>query len=490
MTSTPRHITAGMPQIFIDLNDVEELDNIEQLFHSAEKHSANPVIYPKKPWERRGGGPAASVIYDAEEKVFKCWYQGIINDTWGNEVYSTPQRRQAVLNYAVSANGAHWERPNLGLYEVLNTKDNNVVVPPEYHDGQDHWESVLKDPFDPDPQRRFKAIGWSSYDPDDSGWCQSYGSCGIYTMTSPDGQRWMHTKEPVFHFRPRPGSKDLGPVGDAQSMMIDTKQKRYVAFLRSSNRLFSVSNDFVKWTPPEISLSPLPNQPGDSTLYNHVGFNYGDQYLGFVSYFHTLEDDPRHPQMDLRLLSSHDGLHFNFPGPKPRDRNPVVGCGAIGDWDRFITSQTGAPPIRVGDKLYIYYRGFVRRHKPFGLPHNKDTYEGGGIGLATIRADGFASLGAGFDSGRITTKPFTFNGSKLLINAKANFFADVQGEVIDEQGKSVRGYTLEDSVAMTEDKIDYIVTWKNKKDLSELVGRPIKLRFHLTNAQLYSYQIG
>ena len=489
MTSTLRHITSGVPQIFVDLGNVEQLDNVEQFFHSAEKDPANPVIFPQKPWERKGGGPAASVIYDKEEKTFKCWYQGILNDTWGNEAYASPQRRQAVLNYAISSDGIHWERPNLGLCEVLGTKNNNVVVPPEYHDGQDHWESVLKDPFDPDPQRRFKAIGWSSYDPDDSGWCRSYGYCGIYTMISADGLRWTHTPEPVFHFRPRPGTKDLGPVGDAQSMMIDTKKKRYVAFLRSSNRLFGVSNDFVKWTQPEASLKPLSDQPGGSTLYNHVGFNYGEAYLGFVSYFHTLEDDPRHPQMDLRLLSSHDGLHFHFPVSNPRDRDPVVGCGTIGDWDRFITSQTGAPPIRISDKLYIYYRGFVRRHKPFGLPHNKDTYEGGGIGLATIRVDGFASLAAGFDGGRVTTKPFIFDGSVLLLNAKANFFAGVRTEVIDEHDQPIPGYTLEESVPMNEDGVDYVVTWKNKKDVSELAGCPVKLRFHLTNAQLYSYQV-
>ena len=61
MTSTLRNVTPGTPQLFVDLDDIEQLDNVQQLFHSAEKHPANPVIFPQKPWERKGGGPAASV---------------------------------------------------------------------------------------------------------------------------------------------------------------------------------------------------------------------------------------------------------------------------------------------------------------------------------------------------------------------------------------------------------------------------------------------
>ena len=85
-------------------------------------------------------------------------------------------------------------------------------------------------------------------------------------MTSPDGLNWTHTPEPIYHMRPRPGTDDLGPVGDAQSMMIDTRKKRYVAFLRSSNRLYGLSEDFVTWTPTQTALEPIPGQPGGSTL--------------------------------------------------------------------------------------------------------------------------------------------------------------------------------------------------------------------------------
>ena len=348
----------------------------------------------------------------------------------------------------------------------MGTKQNNVVIPPEYHDGKDHWESIGKDPFDPDPKRRYKGFGWSSL------------TGGLHTMTSPDGLNWTHSPGIVV------------PGGDAQALMIDAVKRRYVVFMRTpTNRLYCTSDDFVHWSKPADSLAPPPGQPGGSTLYNHVGFNYGDRYLGFVSYFHTQENDPRFPQLDLRLLSSRDGLVYRFPGKAPRDREPVVPCGIVGDWDRWMAMLTGAPPVRVGDKLYVYYRGFSRRHKPYGPPKYKDSYEAGALGLATLRADGFASLAAGFDGGRATTKPIVFEGSSLLLNAKADAHARVSVEILDKHGKPIPGYTADDCLPMIVDSVDHAVAWKEKKGVGELAGRPVALRFHLVNARLYAYRV-
>lgn len=456
-----RKIARRAPQVFVDLDDMESLDNVKQLFHTAEKHPANPVLAAKAPWDREGGGPCASMIYDAEEKTFKCWYQGVLGDEYGTSKYGPH-----TLNYALSTDGIHWDRPDLGLHEVLGSKHNNVVIPPEYHNGKDHWESVGKDPFDPDPRRRYKSLGWSSQ------------TEGLHTMTSPDGLNWTHSPNVVL------------PGGDAQSLMIDAVKRRYVAFMRTfANRWYSVSKDFVHWSPQADSLTPLPGQPGGYTSYNHLGFNYGDRYLGFVSYFHMTENDPRFPRLDLRLLSSRDGMVYGFPGPDPRDREPVVSCGIVGDWDRWMTMLTGAPPIRVGDKLYIYYRGFSRRHKPHGPPKYKDSYEAGALGLAMLRADGFASLTAGFDGGRATTKPFVFEGTSLLLNAKANAHASLTVEILDRQRKPIPGYTAQDCLPMTIDSVDHAVAWKEKKGVGELMGQPVALRFHLVNARLYAYRV-
>ena len=461
-------------QLFIDFDRVELFDNVVRTFHAAEKHPENPVIRKVKPWES-DRGTWGSVVFDDEARLFKCWYGGESGRQMPNGI--GPRH---VMLYATSQDGVHWDRPSLGLYEVMGSKENNVVVGDEYHDGMGHWESTLKDPFDPNPQRRYKAIGWSSYDWDGP-------LSGIYTMTSPDGLHWTHTPEPVFHFHPRLNSKDLGPIGDAQAMMIDTLNRRYIAFLRKSpDRVMSVSTDFVNWTPPAMSLRAREGEQGN-TIYNHVGFVYGDRYLGLLTYFNRA---PRDPRLTIRLLKSADGEHWEILNTG----GPLIGTGEIGDPDRFTNMLTGAPPIRVGNRLHIYYRAMARRHTLATESAKAREYEGkdidgkgGGISLATLRVDGFASLDGGYDGGQVTTKPFVFTGTTLKVNARSNF-GQLLVEVLDEKGKVAPRLSKDDCQPMRADSIEHPIHWKDGS-LGDLRGKPVKLRFYLSNARLYSYRI-
>jgi hypothetical protein len=246
------------PQLFVDMSRVESTENVKRVFHAARKHPANPVLRKQKPWETRYG-TWGTVLYDVQEKIFKAWYGGQGRSTGINK--PGHQRRRNILCYAVSTDGIHWERPELGLHSLSGSKRNNVVIGDEHHKGMDHWESVLKDPSDPDPRRRYKAIGWSSFDWDGP-------LSGIYAMTSPDGLTWTHTPEPIFRYHPRPGTNDLGPVGDAQSMMVDSLRGRYVAFLRTiPHRAMSESTDFINWTPPKPCLTARSGE-SSNMVYN------------------------------------------------------------------------------------------------------------------------------------------------------------------------------------------------------------------------------
>ena len=111
------------------------------------------------------------------------------------------------------------------------------------------------------------------------------------------------------------------------------------------------------------------------------------------------------------------------------------------------------------------------------------------MGMATLRRDGFASLAAGFDGGRVTTRPIVFEEGALRINAKARFHANVTVEVLDEREQPIRGYSAADCAPCREDSVDQLVTWKDNSDLNRLAGRPVKLRFDLVNARLYSYRV-
>lgn len=457
-------------QLFVDLERIETLENVRQVFHQPKKHPANPVLRKEKPWETLYG-TWGTVLRDPADELFKVWYGGSGRATGIDRPGFA--RVRSVLLYATSRDGIQWIRPELGLFPVDGTVRNNVVVGDEHHKGMDHWESVLRDADDPDAQRRFKAIGWSSDDWDGP-------RSGIYSMTSPDGLHWTHSPEPIFHYHPRPGTNDLGPIGDAQSLMIDTLRRRYVAFLRTvPHRSMSESTDFIHWTPPRVSIEARAGE-SSNMLYNHQGFVYGDQYLGFLTYF---DRHPTNPLCTVRLISSRDGDTWQRPA-----ESPFIDVGAVGEPDRFLNMLTGGPPVRVGDELYIYYRVLAVRHGPYEGRDDTGREYPGGIALARLRLDGFAALEASYDGGTATTRPFRFSGSRLHVNVKSDF-GKLRVEVLDDAGNPIAGYGKSDCRPVESDGVHQPVGWKDRDDLAALKGRGIRLRFHLENARLYSYRI-
>ena len=111
-------VVGAAPQLFVDMQDVALRENVTRTFHQAVKHGSHPVLRPEAPWERLGG-MTASVIYDAQERVFKAWYLAGGYLPGGAHVQCL----------ATSPDGINWHRPRVGLYEVLQSYDNNVVIP-------------------------------------------------------------------------------------------------------------------------------------------------------------------------------------------------------------------------------------------------------------------------------------------------------------------------------------------------------------------------
>ena len=61
-------------------------------------------------------------------------------------------------------------------------------------------------------------------------------------------------------------------------------------------------------------------------------------------------------------------------------------------------------------------------------------------------------------------------------------------EVLDEKRTLVPGFTREQCEPMHADSLEHLIRWKDAS-LAGLQGKPVRLRFHLANAQLYSYRI-
>ena len=57
-------------------------------------------------------------------------------------------------------------------------------------------------------------------------------------------------------------------------------------------------------------------------------------------------------------------------------------------------------------------------------------------------------------------------------------------------GHSLDGFNLGDMAPMFGDELDAPVLWKSSTNLSQLNGKPIRIKFQLKDADLYSLRFG
>ena len=63
-------------------------------------------------------------------------------------------------------------------------------------------------------------------------------------------------------------------------------------------------------------------------------------------------------------------------------------------------------------------------------------------------------------------------------------------ELQDSDGTPIPGFALADCPVLFGNSTDHPVTWKSGAALSELAGKPIRVRFALKDADLYAFRFG
>ena len=61
-------------------------------------------------------------------------------------------------------------------------------------------------------------------------------------------------------------------------------------------------------------------------------------------------------------------------------------------------------------------------------------------------------------------------------------------ELQDAAGIPLDGFALADCPAIYGDEIDRVVAWKGTSDVSRLAGTPVRLRFVISDADVYALQ--
>jgi len=447
-------------ELFVDRYLIDSMDGASLKLN--EPRDEGPALRFDRPWE--GLYPCYATVFK-DGDVYRMYYRGRTEVSGGGG-------SSAVTCYAESTDGVTWARPNLGLFEVTGTRDNNVVLAnAPRHVG--NFSPLLDTRPGVDPAQRYKAFAGGP----------------PTAFVSADGIRWAKLREePVLsHDRPAWDSQNLAFWSESEGCYVgyfrthrpspDVEGHGYRWVSRST------SEDFVSWGPLlEMDAGDTPPEH----LYTngtHPYFRAPHIYIALAKRFlpgkaaltpeqaNTLVVDPGHgtDSSDAVFMTSRGGNQYDRtfmeafirPGPSARD------------WvARDNTPALGVVPTGPRD-LSIY------RVSHYGQPTAHMT-------RYSMRLDGFVSVNGGYAGGEMLTKPFRFEGSQLELNYATGAAGGALVEVQDEAGRPIPGYELDECRLIFGDEIARTVSWSAGPDLGALQGMPVRLRFHLSDADLFS----
>ena len=179
--------------------------------------------------------------------------------------------------------------------------------------------------------------------------------------------------------------------------------------------------------------------------------------------------------IQLQFMVSRDGRHWHRPFRQPFLPISDDPSTWIYNGNKFFSS----PPVRRGDELWFYFTGYTpklwkNRHRPVGA-----------VCLGTLRVDGWVSVEAGSQMGTVTTVPLILKGDQLHINCDADN-GSIKLELLDIEGHVIDGFCADECRALNGDHVDVVANWRPRKTLPE---GPVRIRFLLENAELYSFLV-
>jgi len=442
-------------ELFVDRLLIESMDGTSLRLHHPVP-SGRAITFDE-PWEGPFVGYATVILDDG---LYRLYYRGYpeVND-------ATCQ----VTCYAESRDGIAFTRPNLGLVEKDGSKDNNIIL---MHEVFSHNFSPFLDTREGAPRpERFKALAGNS-------------RIGLHGFVSGDGIRWRKLRgEPLI----------TAGAFDSQNLAFWSEHEgMYVCYFRRFVEVGGVnwrtiarttSTDFLDWTEPrEMEYGDTPREQ-----------LYTNQTHPYVRAPHIYVSLPMRFFPGRQVMTDEQAASLNVIGTYKGDCADVVFMTSRGGYrydrtfmDGFIrpgldpgnwASRAGMTVLNVvptGEtELSIYKQMHYAQPGPF-------------LERYTLRLDGFVSVSAPYGGGTMTTKPLTFDGRRLVINFSTSAAGHIVVELLGADGAPIPGFSLDDAVETIGDSVERVVTWKKGPDVSALRGRPVRLRFHMKDADLYS----
>ncbi len=412
-----------------------------------------------------------AIVHDAPWEGNTCFYHTVIQDDdhfkmyYRGAHYDEQQQKgtHEVACYAESEDGIIWRKPNLGLVEFQGSRDNNIIW------DSTHNFAVFKDT---NPacsyEARYKALAGNR-------------KTGLMAYQSGDGIHWSPMQDtPVI----------THGAFDSQNLAFwDPNRQCYAEYHRDfkiydgervRDIMTGTSEDFLTWTPPEwLAYSGVPVEH----LYTNQVIPYYRAphiYMGFPKRFIPTRNVYGHQHngvSDVVFMTSRDGRQFHRwgealirPGLQPErweNRNNFVAHG-------IMETASGIPGTPKEMTLYSmegYYRGENCQMRRY-----------------TWRLDGCVSAHARLSGGELITKPLIFDGKSLQINFATSAAGSVRIELQQAHRQPVEHFTLADSEEIYGDAIERQVSWNSRTDVSHLAGQPVRIRFILSDAEIFAFR--
>ncbi len=443
-------------EIFIDNHLIDKLQGIEIKMHAP--IDEGPVLYFDKPWEGVFSG-YITIIND--NGVYRAYYRG-------GATHTNSYTNGEFTCYAESKDGIKWVKPNLRLYEINGTLDNNIVVANEAPVQHNFSPFIDLNPKVQSSQK-YKALGGTIRD-----------NIGLIPYVSSDGIHWekMHNK----------GVITKGKFDSQNVAFWSESEECYVCYFRTLNGRYrsvsrSTSPDFINWSEPEAMTfgdTPLEHLYTQQTspyfraphIYVAIGgrFMPGRQVLT-EEHAKQLNVDPGYFKdcSDAFFMTSRGGNVYDRTFMEAFIR-PGIG---LDNW----VSRSNYPALNVVQTSPTEMSIYVNQDYAQPTAH---------LHRYSLRLDGFTSLSAPYKGGEILSKPLTFSGKELEINYSTSAAGELKFELQDMNGNPIPGYTMDDSDTIIGNEISRIVTWKGNKDIGTLASKTVRLRIYMKDADLYS----
>ena len=453
-------------ELFVDSHLIERLENARLILHSPVDEG--PVLKFGQPWEGQFCG-YCTVIKD--EDRFRLYYRGRPGKGADGDVGE-------VTCYAESRDGLTWTKPDVGLFTVQGIADNNIILAnaaPVTH----NFSPMLDASPNVRSEHRFKALGGTM-------------KSGLIAWGSADGIHWQKLQDDAVI----PVSMvPFKYMFDSQNLAFWSElEDCYVCFFRvfenGIRRIArTTSNDFLHWSAPVLMEYETNGRPSPIqhlyTNQTHPYFRAPQIYVSVAARFmpgrQVLNDEQaRAINVDPSYFKdTSDAVLMTTRGGNTYQRTFLSAFIRPGVGAHNWVSRTNYPALNVVQTGESEMSVYVNQDYAQPTAH---------LRRYSMRLDGFASLHSDFEGGELTTRPFTFSGSRLSINFSTSAAGGVKFELQTEAGDPIPGFTLAEAVEQIGNEIDRTVTWKSTSKLSSLAGEPVRLHCLVKDADLYSLQ--